>query len=123
MDIEPKIENPVCIRFGDTENVILADEINKQSTPLVPGVMFVGNHYGFVLITDINGKQKTKKSRIETYINDSIIPVSKTDIADALVDISVTTIEKVLSDLIKENKIEKIGTYKNARYIKANNIS
>lgn len=58
MDIEPKIENPVCIRFGDTENVILADEINKQSTPLVPGVMFVGNHYGFVLITDINGKQK-----------------------------------------------------------------
>ena len=58
MDIEPKIEKPVFIRFGDTENVILADEINKQSTPLVPGVMFVGNHYGFVLITDINGKQK-----------------------------------------------------------------
>lgn len=76
-----------------------------------------------LLTSDINGKQKTKKSRIETYINDSIIPVSKTDIADALVDISVTTIEKVLSDLIKENKIEKIGTYKNARYIKANNIS
>ncbi len=58
MDIEAKIENPVCIRLGDTENVILADEVNKQNNPLVPGVMFGGNHYGFVLITDINGKQK-----------------------------------------------------------------
>ena len=58
MDIEAKIENPVCIRLGDTENVILADEVNKQNNPLVPGVMFGGTHYGFVLITDINGKQK-----------------------------------------------------------------
>ena len=31
MDIEAKIENPVCIRLGDTENVILADEVNKQN--------------------------------------------------------------------------------------------
>ena len=60
MDIEAKIENPVCIRLGDTENVILADEVNKQSNPLVPGVMFGGSHYGFGLITDINGKQKEK---------------------------------------------------------------
>ena len=58
MDIEPKIENPVCIRFGDSESVILADEINKYNTSLVPGAMFAGNHYGFVLITDINGIQK-----------------------------------------------------------------
>lgn len=58
MDIEAKIENPVCIRLGDTDNVILADEVNKQNNPLVPGVMFDGNHYGFVLITDVNRRQK-----------------------------------------------------------------
>lgn len=58
MYIESKIENPVCIIFGDTENVILADEENKQNIPLIPGVMFGGNHYGFVLITNINGKQR-----------------------------------------------------------------
>lgn len=58
MDIELKIKNPVCIIFGDTENVILADEENKQNIPLIPGVMFGGNHYGFVLIININGKQR-----------------------------------------------------------------
>lgn len=58
MDIEAKIEDLVCIRLGDIDNVILADEVNKQNNPLVPGVMFDGNHYGFVLITDVNRRQK-----------------------------------------------------------------
>lgn len=58
MNIEAKIENPICIRLGDTENVILSDGINKQNNPLVPGVMFSGNRYGFVLIIDKSGRQK-----------------------------------------------------------------
>ena len=58
MNIETKIENPVRIRLSDTENVVLADEVNKQNNSLVPGVMFGGSHYGFLLITDMNEKQK-----------------------------------------------------------------
>ena len=60
----------------------------------------------------------TKTERIRNKIFNSLIPLSKKDIAGSLPDISLTTIEKVLSDLLKEEKIKKIGTYKNARYIK-----
>ena len=53
MDIEAKIQDPM-----DTENVILTDVINKQNNPLVPGAMFGGNHYGFILMTDTHKEQK-----------------------------------------------------------------
>ena len=59
-----------------------------------------------------------KTDRIKQYVLGSIVPVSKTEISNYLPDVSITTIEKVLSDLLKEEKIEKIGTYKNARYKK-----
>ena len=64
-----------------------------------------------------NGKEK-KNERIESIILDSIVPISKKEIHDLFPDISITTIEAVLSKLIKENKIYKIGTYKNAKYLK-----
>ena len=44
--------------------------------------------------------------------------MSKADIHEFLPDVSITTIEAVLAKLIKENKIYKIGTYKNAKYLK-----
>ena len=69
------------------------------------------------LIKTKSGKNK-KNERIEAVVLDSIVPMSKADILEMLPDISVTTIEVVLSKLIKENKIYKIGTYKNAKYIK-----
>lgn len=64
-----------------------------------------------------SGKEK-KNERIEAVILDSIVPISKADIQKLLPDVSVTTIESVLAKLIKENKIYKIGTYKNAKYLK-----
>ena len=51
---------------------------------------------------------------------DSIVPISKADIQELLPDVSVTAIESVLAKLLKENKIYKIGTYKNAKYLKNN---
>ena len=33
-------------------------------------------------------------------------------------DISVKTVELVLGKMLKENKIKKIGTYKDARYMR-----
>ncbi len=64
-----------------------------------------------------SGKNK-KNERIEAIILDSIIPMSKADIQELLPDVSVTTIEAVLAKLVKENKIYKIGTFKNAKYLK-----
>ena len=67
-----------------------------------------------------SGKNK-KNERIESVILDSIVPVSKADIQELLPDISVTTIEAVIAKLIKENKIYKIGTFKNAKYLRKEN--
>lgn len=64
-----------------------------------------------------SGKDK-KNERIEAVVLDSIAPISKADIQELLPDVSITTIEAVLSKLLKENKIRKIGTFKNAKYLK-----
>lgn len=64
-----------------------------------------------------SGKAK-KGERIETVIMDSVVPMSKSDIQKLLPDISTTTIEAVLAKLLEENKIHKIGTFKNAKYLK-----
>ncbi len=58
MLLEAKVSDPVCIKLGKESNVILADKKNKENHPLVPGAMFNGEHYGFVLIVDFNGKQQ-----------------------------------------------------------------
>ena len=65
----------------------------------------------------INDKRVNKKKRIENLIFNSVLPISKAEIQDKLPDVSVTTIEKVLSDLLKQNSIKKIGNYKDAKYI------
>ena len=48
----------------------------------------------------------------------SFVPVSKEEIAARFPEISITTVERVLGKLVKERKVEKIGTYRNARYRK-----
>lgn len=68
-------------------------------------------------ITTKSGKEK-KNERIEAAILNSIVPISKADIQELLPDISITTIEAVLAKLLRDNKIYKIGTFKNAKYLK-----
>lgn len=58
----------------------------------------------------------SKSRRVENTLLQCFVPVSKEEIVARLPDISVTTVERVLGKLIKEGKIEKIGTYRNARY-------
>ena len=65
----------------------------------------------------IVSKKVSKSQRIEYLINNSLVPISKRQISERLPDISLKTIELELSKLLKENKIKKIGTFKNARYI------
>ena len=67
---------------------------------------------------EISLKKAKKNQRVENIIMNAIVPISKQDIIDKLPDISVKTIELVLGKMVKENKVTKIGTFKNARYIK-----
>ncbi len=67
---------------------------------------------------DISLKKAKKSERIESILLGAIVPISKQGIAEKVPDISVKTIELVLSKMLKENKIKKIGTYKDARYMR-----
>ena len=60
-----------------------------------------------------------KSKQIENALLNSFVPISKRDLCDRFPDISVTTIEKVLGDMVREGSIVKIGSYKNARYKRA----
>lgn len=64
-------------------------------------------------------KKAKKSERVEAVILNALVPVSKSEIVEKLPDVSVKTVELTLNNLIKEGKIKKIGTFKNARYFKA----
>ena len=61
-------------------------------------------------------KKLSKSERIEALLLNVFIPISKRTIRDQLPDISEQLIEMVLSKLLKEGKIIKIGSYKDAMY-------
>ena len=61
-------------------------------------------------------KKVSKAKQIENTLLQCFVPVSKEEIAGRFPEISVTTVERVLGKLVREGKIEKIGTYRNARY-------
>ena len=66
--------------------------------------------------SNLKDKKITKKQRIEAFISDSLLPVSKREICDKLPDISVTTIEAELGKLLKAGKIEKLGSGRATKY-------
>lgn len=67
---------------------------------------------------DISLKKAKKSERVEAVLIGAVVPISKADIEDKLPDVSVKTIELVLNRMLKDEKIEKIGSYRNARYMK-----
>ena len=68
--------------------------------------------------TEISLKKAKKSERVECILANAIVPISKKEILERVPDISVKTVELVLSKMLKNNSIKKIGTYKDARYIK-----
>ena len=68
--------------------------------------------------TDISLKKAKKSERVESVLMGAIVPVSKQDIIAKLPDVSVKTVELVLGKMLKDKKIKKIGTYKDARYMR-----
>jgi len=66
----------------------------------------------------INSTKVSKRERIEQTILNSLLPLGKQEINYILPDVSATTIEIVVSQMLKQGKIKKIGTFKNAKYIR-----
>ncbi len=67
----------------------------------------------------VNGKRITKKQRIEETVLHSLTALSKTDLCKILPDVSPTTVEAVLGNMIKTGRIRRIGAGKATKYIKA----
>ena len=64
----------------------------------------------------VNSKKVNKTSRIEATVLNSLVPISKKEIGDILPDISVSTIEMVLTKMVNEGRIVKIGSGIQTRY-------
>ena len=61
-------------------------------------------------------KKMSKSDRIEHLLLNAFVPITKRKIQDQLPDVSERLIEVTLAELIKQNKIVKIGSYKDAMY-------
>lgn len=66
----------------------------------------------------VNSNKVSKKSRIEWTVLNSTCPISKADICKILPDVSPTTVEAVLGEMVRNKRIIRIGTSKASKYIK-----
>jgi len=66
----------------------------------------------------VNAKKVTKRKRIEATVLNSLLPISKQEVCYVLPDVSPTTVEAVLADMVKNGMIEKAGSGRNIKYVK-----
>lgn len=67
-------------------------------------------------IAFIQAKKMKKSQRIQSTLMQSLVPLSKQDIYTIMPDVSITTIEKVLAEMLKKGLIIKYGQFKDAKY-------
>lgn len=65
----------------------------------------------------VNSNKITKKARIEATVLNNLTPISKAEICKILPDISATTVEAVLGNMVKDGTIKIIGKGRNTKYI------
>lgn len=61
-------------------------------------------------------REVPEAKRVEDALLSSNVPVSKGELRDRLPEVSVRTIERVLGQMVRDGRIEKIGSYRDARY-------
>lgn len=66
----------------------------------------------------LHGKKVTKKARIEATLMGSLTPMSKAEICAIHPDVSPTTVEAVLGEMVKDGRIKRIGAARGTRYIR-----
>jgi len=107
------LTNLLLLRNGYTAQIYvgLSDDM-----PLLPSLMTsykeLERRYPIV-----ENRKVKKRDRILHIIETSSEPMKKKDICACIPDVSIRTADVVLSDLIDQNKIEKLGTFKDAKYV------
>ncbi len=69
-------------------------------------------------VETIRSKKLTKFERIRYIFSNKVGKMTKAEIVTLCPDVSITTIEKALSDLLKEEYIIKVGTGRGTAYIR-----
>jgi len=64
----------------------------------------------------VNSKKVNKTSRIEATVLNALVPISKKEISEILPDVSVSTIEMVLTKMVSDGRVAKIGAGVQTRY-------
>lgn len=67
----------------------------------------------------VQGNRVTKKARVEAAVLGSLTPISKAEICRIHPDISPTTVESVLSAMVRDGRIRKVGAGRSTRYIRS----
>ena len=62
------------------------------------------------------GRKMTKKNRVEALVATSPVPISKGEICALLPDVSPTTVEAALGELVKSGRVLRTGPARTARY-------
>jgi Fic family protein len=66
----------------------------------------------------VGSRKVTKQARVEATVLNSLTPISKSDIGKILPDVSATTIEAVLGQMVRNKQIQKVGSGRGTRYVK-----
>lgn len=66
----------------------------------------------------VSNKHKKKRTLVESEILSSLLPLSKSDLHFALPEVSFSTIDNVLRNLLREGKIRKIEGSNITRYVR-----
>lgn len=92
--------------------------------PFIYSFLYCLNDSYNVLLNEFNIKESkkiTSKNKVYELVKRNYYPISKSEIHFMLPTINISTIESSLYDLVKENKIVKYGTTKDATYLKNKN--
>ena len=66
----------------------------------------------------IGSKKVTKQARVEATVLNSLTPISKSDIGKILLDVSATTIEAVLGQMVRTGSVRKVGAGRGTKYVR-----
>jgi Fic family protein len=66
----------------------------------------------------VNAKRLTKQQRVEETVTNSLLPISKQEICYVLLDVSPTTVEAALANMVKNGRAEKVGSGRSTKYIR-----
>ena len=70
-------------------------------------------------VEHLRHRKMSKVARITALINRTPGKISKKEVAQACPDISVTTIERTLAELLTSGQIKKVGSGRSTAYVKS----